>query len=127
LGEASTDAPRRVRLARAYDALHAAGHALLTQLWDGLTAIDGVTLFGPPPGTPRTPTVSFVVDGHHSEAVAGALAERGVFVSHGDYYASVCVQRLGYAEHGLVRAGAACYTTGEEVERLLDGVRALAR
>ena len=62
-----------------------------------------------------------------SEQLAGALAERAVFVSHGDYYASVCVDRLGHAEHGLVRAGAACYTTADEVERLLDGVRAIAR
>jgi selenocysteine lyase/cysteine desulfurase len=26
-----------------------------------------------------------------------------------------------------VRAGAACYTTADEVDRLLDGVRAVAR
>ena len=68
-----------------------------------------------------------VIDGVHSEAVAGQLAEQGVFVSHGDYYASVCVERLGYAEHGLVRAGAACYTSAPEVDRLIEGVRQLAR
>jgi len=27
---------------------------------------------------------------------------------------------------GLVRAGCACYTTMDEVDRLLDGVRAIA-
>jgi selenocysteine lyase/cysteine desulfurase len=106
--------------------MHAAGHALVTQLWDGLHAIDRVTVFGPPPGAPRTPTLSFVVDGVPSERVAASLADRAVFASHGDYYASVCVDRLGHAEHGLVRAGAACYTTADEVERLLDGVRAIA-
>jgi cysteine desulfurase family protein (TIGR01976 family) len=118
---------RRERLARAYQVLHAAGHGLVTRLWDGLHAIDGVTVFGPPPGTPRTPTLSFVVEGVPSERVAASLAERGVFVSHGDYYASVCVDRLGHAEHGLVRAGAACYTTADEIDRLLDGVRRLPR
>jgi cysteine desulfurase family protein (TIGR01976 family) len=127
LGGADASAPRRDRLARSYDAMHAAGHALVSRLWDGLHAIDRVTVFGPPPGTPRTPTLSFVVDGVPSEKVAAALAERAVFASHGDYYASVCVERLGHAEHGLVRAGAACYTTADEVDRLLDGVRAVAR
>lgn len=127
LGGTDAALSRRERLRASYDALHEAGQSLLTQLWSGLESIDGVTLFGPKPGTPRTPTVSFVVEGVHSEAVAGRLAERGVFVSHGDYYASVCVDRLGHAEHGLVRAGAACYTTAEEVDRLLEGVRALRR
>jgi len=32
---------------------------------------------------------------------------------------------LGLAPDGLVRAGCACYTTAEEVDRLLDGIRRL--
>ena len=36
-------------------------------------------------------------------------------------------QRLGLQEHGMVRAGCACYTTADEVERLVGGVRELAR
>jgi selenocysteine lyase/cysteine desulfurase len=35
------------------------------------------------------------------------------------------VERLGQARDGLVRAGCACYTTPEEVDRILAGVRAL--
>jgi selenocysteine lyase/cysteine desulfurase len=53
------------------------------------------------------------------------LAARGVFVSHGDFYALTVIERLGQAPHGLVRAGCACYTTAEEIDRLLAGVRAL--
>jgi selenocysteine lyase/cysteine desulfurase len=34
---------------------------------------------------------------------------------------------LGRGADGFVRAGAASYTTADEVDRLLDGVRALAR
>ena len=62
-----------------------------------------------------------------SDAVAAALAAEGVFVSHGDFYATTVVERLGLAAHGLVRAGCACYTTTDEVDRLVAGVRALAR
>ena len=59
-----------------------------------------------------------------SHRVERKLLERGVFTSHGDFYAQTVVERLGV--EGLVRAGCACYTTMEEVERLLDGVREIA-
>ena len=57
--------------------------------------------------------------------VAEKLAERGVFLSHGDFYAMTVVERLGQAPHGVVRAGCACYTTPEEVDRLLAGIHCL--
>ncbi|HEX6598337.1 MAG TPA: cysteine desulfurase-like protein [Gemmatimonadaceae bacterium] len=119
-------ASRRERLSRAFAAFHARGEALLTQLWQGLSAIQGVTLYGPEPGTPRTPTVAFTLAGHATEAVARHLARRGVYVSNGDFYAATVAEKLGRGEDGFVRAGAACYTTADEVERLVDAVRELA-
>jgi len=116
-------ARRRERLGAAFDALHRRHSALVKQLWEGLSAIDGVTLYGPPPTGERTPTVSFTVRNVPSSKVAASLAERGVFVSHGDFYATTIVERLGLGEEGLVRAGCACYTTEDEVERLVEGVR----
>jgi cysteine desulfurase family protein (TIGR01976 family) len=117
---------RRERLARATDELHARGESLLARLWEGLRTIRSVTVYGPPPGSPRTPTVSFVVAGAPSQKVAHALTARGVFVSHGDFYATTVAERLGHGADGLVRAGCSVYTTLEEVDRLLDGVRQLA-
>jgi selenocysteine lyase/cysteine desulfurase len=35
------------------------------------------------------------------------------------------VERLGESRHGLVRAGCACYTTEDEVDRLVSGVQML--
>jgi cysteine desulfurase family protein (TIGR01976 family) len=118
-------APRRERLGRVMHVLHDRGDALLRQLWVGLHRIDGVTVFGPPPGTARTPTVSFHVQGHEAESVSRFLAPRGVYVSHGDFYAATVARRLGLAHEGLVRVGCSCYTTQDEIARLLDGVRAL--
>lgn len=118
---------RRDRLRHSFEALHARGGELLKKLWDGLHAIEGVTVFGPDPNSPRTPTVSFVVKDLPSIEVTKALVERGVFTSHGDFYAATVAARLGKTEDGLVRAGCACYTTEEEVERLLEGVRQIAR
>lgn len=104
--------------------LHHRGEALLATMWNALSAIPGVRCYGPVPGTPRTPTLGFTVAGQSSEQVAVALAERGVFVSHGDFYAVTVIERLGV--EGLVRAGCACYTTAGEVERLIAGVREVA-
>ena len=116
---------RRERLRATFAALHERGVALLAQLWEGLSAINGVRIYGPPPDAPRTPTVAFTVAGFSSTEVAQRLAERGVFASNGDFYAATVVERLGQAREGLVRAGCACYTTSEEVERLIAGVRAI--
>ncbi|MBX3132017.1 MAG: cysteine desulfurase-like protein [Gemmatimonadaceae bacterium] len=124
LGSGST---RRDRLVSAFHLLHEDASALLRRLWEGLHAIPGVTVYGPGPDRPRTPTVSFTVDGVPSEQVARGLAERAVFVSNGDFYASTVVRLLGHGDDGLVRVGAACYTTMDEVERLLAGVGEIAR
>lgn len=118
---------RRVRLAASFDELHARGSLLLKTLWDGLASIASVRLYGPEPGLPRTPTVAFTVDGKSSREVAVHLAERGVFVSNGDFYAMTVVERLGLTNSGLVRAGCGIYTTESEVHRLLQGVREIAR
>jgi selenocysteine lyase/cysteine desulfurase len=118
---------RRSRLARSLAGLHARGQALVERLWAGLGTMRKVTLYGPPPTRPRTPTVSFAVEGYVAEDVARLLAGRGVFVSHGHFYAITVARRLGRGEDGLVRAGCACYTTAAEVDRLVEGVASLAR
>ncbi|HUF34641.1 MAG TPA: cysteine desulfurase-like protein [Gemmatimonadales bacterium] len=117
---------RRDRLARAYAELHLRAQQLMVRLWRGLAAIPAVRLYGPEPGLPRTPTVAFTVRGQPSGAVARALGRDGVFVSHGDFYASTVVERLGLAGEGLLRAGCACYTTAEEADRLVEGVARIA-
>jgi cysteine desulfurase family protein (TIGR01976 family) len=118
---------RRERLGRTFEALRRRGGLLLKRLWRGLEGVPGVRLYGPEPGAPRTPTVAFTVSGQSSRRVAQELAAEGVFVSNGDFYASTVVERLGLGEEGLVRAGCACYTTEDEVDRLVSGVARLAR
>ena len=119
---ASQRASRRLRLEEAFGVLHREGELLLLRLWDGLSALPSVRLFGPPPGRPRTPTVSFAVRDLSADEVARHLADRALFVSSGDFYATTVVERLGMAERGLVRAGSACYTTVDEIDRLIDAV-----
>jgi len=116
---------RRTRLARTLAELHTRGQSLVRRLWNGLSGLPAVTLYGPPPTAARTPTVAFTFDGLSGDRVAERLAERAVFVSSGDFYATTVVERLGVSD-GLVRAGCACYTTEEEVDRLIEGVGALS-
>jgi cysteine desulfurase family protein (TIGR01976 family) len=118
---------RREQLVAVYDELHRRNTILIDQLWEGLKTTPRVKLFGPPPGTsPRTPTLSFVIDGVASSEVARRLAAKGLFLSHGDFYAYTVVERLGLAPEGLVRAGCACYTNKEEIDRLITSVREIA-
>lgn len=126
LAALSVEQEPRLALAASFAALHARGQSLVERLWEGLGTIPGVTRYGPPPSRPRTPTVAFVVDGMDPGDVAASLAERAIFVSHGDFYAQTVIERLGRAPDGVVRAGCACYTSAEEIERLLEGVDAIA-
>ncbi|MEO8438738.1 MAG: cysteine desulfurase-like protein [Spartobacteria bacterium] len=118
---------RRASLAAAFAGLHDRGNQLVRQLWNGLSVIAGVKVYGPAPGEARTPTIGFTVAGVGSAEVAQRLAAEAVFVSNGDFYATTVVERLGLAPDGLVRAGCACYTTEEEIERLIAGVKAIAK
>lgn len=117
---------RRARLENAFEDLHTRGIELVTRLWNGLVAIEGVQLYGPDPGKPRTPTVSFTVKGTTPADLCGKLAELGLFLSHGDFYAQTVVERLGRQPDGIVRAGCACYASAEEVERLIEAVQSIA-
>jgi cysteine desulfurase family protein (TIGR01976 family) len=118
---------RRERLQAGFEQLHEHGALLVRAMWEGLNAIASVTTYGPSPEHPRTPTVAFSVAGVPAREVAVRLAEKAVFVSDGDFYAATVVERLGLAHDGLVRAGCACYTSEDEVERLVDGVGEIAR
>ena len=122
----SPDGGRRASLVASYQVLHERAMELFRRLWTGLEPVRGVRRFGLGPDQARTPTLGFVVDRVASRQVATRLAEQGVFVSHGDFYATTVVERLGLGEEGLVRAGCACYTTEQEIDRLVAGVRGLA-
>jgi cysteine desulfurase family protein (TIGR01976 family) len=127
LASLATDAgSRRARLARTMAVLHERGLRQLTRLWEALRAIPGVTVYGPLPSRPRTSTLSFVVAGVDSTAVARHCADRGLFVSNGDFYALTVARRLGHADDGLVRIGCAAYTTDDEVERAIAAIAEVA-
>ena len=120
----------RAALVRTFDALHERGKELFARLHGGLSEIRGVQCFGLDPSGRRTPTLSFKVANTSSDDVAVALAERGLFVSHGDFYAATIIQRLGergVGDDGVVRVGCSVYTTSEEIDRVVAAVAELFR
>ena len=121
------EAARPARLDAAFEELSFRGDDLIERLWEGLEAVPGVRLYGPRPGTPRTPTLSLTIEGWTpAEAAARLSSDWGLFLSHGNFYASSVTARLGLEPGGLLRAGCACYTSEEEVERLIEAVGRLA-
>jgi cysteine desulfurase family protein (TIGR01976 family) len=113
-------ASRREKIVAGLEAVDAYEEDLTQHLLDELKGIEGIRVYGPPAGHPRTSTVSFTYDGFTPFEVADFLGEKGLFVWHGDFYATKLVERLGLMEKGgLVRIGIAPYNTKEEIDRLL--------
>jgi cysteine desulfurase family protein (TIGR01976 family) len=87
----------------------------------------GVELYGIRTPEGRTPTFCFNVGGRPPREVAELLGERGLYVWDGNYYALEPMRALGLEDSGgAVRAGFLHYTTEEEVDLLLEALRAFA-
>src|SRR4029453_9100756 len=105
--------------------MHRRNSILTEKLWNGLKGIPGVRLYGPQPNKPRTPTIGFTIDNVASTDAARRLASKGLFLSHGDFYAATVIKRLSLEPEGLLRAGCACYTSIDEIDRLIEAVTEL--
>ena len=118
---------RRAALKQSFAGLRDHSSPQIKRLWHSLARIKGIRMYGPPADAERTPTVSFTIEGVASTEVARRMAVRGLFVSHGDFYAQTVVDRLGLQPEGLVRVGCACYTSDDEIERLIEAIKEIAR
>lgn len=118
-----------VALAAAIDYLTAVGMpriaaheaAFGARLVEGLSAIDGVRVLGAGIHLPRVGLASFDVDGIHSHDLGQFLDDRGIAVRVGHHCAQPLHRRLGVTSS--TRASTYLYTTGAEIDAVLDGVR----
>lgn len=123
--DAAATGDRRGRVRAGVAAAGAYEARIFARLEAGLRAMPTVTVYGSP--VHRCPTVSFRVAGRSPAATAAALGDRGVCVFAGDYYAYEYFQAMGLRETGgAVRASVYHYNTEAEVDRLLDGLAAIA-
>ncbi len=97
---------------------------------EGIREVPSVRLYGiaePGRAAERTPTFAIRVGDQHPAETAKRLAERGVYVWDGNYYALEIMERLGLEDSGgAVRVGLCHYNTPAEVDRVLEELAALA-
>ncbi len=129
LGQTPGEPPlaRRPALLAAWERIGDYERALMRRLLEGLKEIPDVCIWGPDDPArlhERAPTVSITHRRVASQALAERLAERGLFVWHGNFYALSVTESLGLEPAGLVRIGLAHYNTAAEVDRLLQELAA---
>jgi selenocysteine lyase/cysteine desulfurase len=118
----------RARLVAAYDAITAYERPLGAKLLSGLREVADVRVLGitdPARLAERVPTVSITHRRLSPQAVAQRLADRGIFVWHGNFYALEVSTALGLEPQGMVRIGLLHYNTPEEVDRLIGALAEL--
>jgi cysteine desulfurase/selenocysteine lyase len=108
-----------------FDRLREHEAALCAQLIDGLAKYKKITILGPIDELKnRGHLVSFVVDGIHAHDVATFLDQtEGVCVRAGNFCAQPLINKLGY--QAAIRASFYCYSTAQDVARLLHGISKL--
>jgi cysteine desulfurase family protein (TIGR01976 family) len=105
-----------------WDAITTHERELGQRFLDGLPS--SVRLYGLPTMEGRVPTFAITLPQKTPDEVAEHLAERGIFVWHGDYYAVEVMKRLRLPD-GAVRVGIVHYNTANEIDRLLAELRNL--
>jgi cysteine desulfurase/selenocysteine lyase len=95
--------------------------ALAQQCADLLSAVPGVTVYGPTGA--RGAVVSFSVAGFHPHDVAALLDAEGIAVRAGHHCAQPLMRRLGVV--GTSRASFSVYSSSEEIALLAHAVGAL--
>lgn len=125
-----TKMDRRSALSKANSEIHAYERDLTERLVTGLLQIPSVTLFGirdPKHFDKRVGTVSIRIKGISPHDIAKRLGDKGLFVWDGNFYALDLTERLGVENSGgLLRIGVLHYNTVEEIDRLLNELRAIA-
>lgn len=122
---------RGMELKKAMTAIRAYEFELGRALLAALESVPGLRLYGLSDVRrldERVATFSFRLKDLHPRLVAEKLAQEGIYVWDGNYYALNVTERLGLEESGgMVRVGAAHYNTLEEVERLREALVKIAR
>ena len=121
---------RPLELKHGMTVIHTYELELSRALLTALESVPGLRIYGltdPQRLEDRVATFSFRLKDLHPRLVAEKLAEQGIYVWDGNYYALNVTERLGVEDKGgMVRVGAVHYNTLEEVERLKEALLKIA-
>jgi cysteine desulfurase family protein (TIGR01976 family) len=119
-----SDGDRRARLVAGMAAVEAHEDRLRERVEEGVAELPGVTLWSR--AAHRTPTLLLTWADRPAAEVSRALAGRGVNAPAGSFYAIEASRALGLGDAGGLRVGLAPYSDDDDVDRLLEGLRAAA-
>ena len=123
---AGVGAAARYLLDVGMDSIAAHEATLRTAFLDGTADLDHVALHGPREEDGRTPTFSVTVRDVAPAHVAAHLAERGIYVWAGHYYAIEPMRVLGLLDWGgAVRIGFVHYHGEDDAHRVVAGLAEL--
>jgi cysteine desulfurase/selenocysteine lyase len=99
--------------------------ALVADAIARLAEVPGLTMHGPADAADRGALVSFVIDGAHPHDVGEILGREGVCVRTGHHCTQPLMRCLGAT--ATTRASYAAHNTVADTDRLLDGLKTVAR
>ena len=119
----------RSRLVSAFRTIGEHERSLAERLYEDLSSIRGITIYGPPFGSHlRAPTVSFTTRSKRAEEVCTQLGERGFCTWDGHFYAHRAIEVLGLLDRGgVTRVGISLYSTQDEVTRLIEEMKTIVK
>jgi len=101
--------------------------SLIGRMVDALSDNRRVSFYGPPPSADRASVISFNVEGHTPDEVAGILdASFGIGVRSGLHCAPGAHRELGTFPGGAVRVSPGPFTTASEIDKLAEAVSRIA-
>jgi cysteine desulfurase family protein (TIGR01976 family) len=119
---------RPAALDRAFETIASHENSMALHALNSLGAMGDVTVHGvtdPARLEERVPTFSFTHRRLTPAHIAEKLAEQGIFVWHGNFYALPVTDAMGLDPHGVVRVGLLHYNTHDEIDRLCEGIDSL--
>lgn len=126
-GIAGLGAGVRYILNEGVDKIRVREQALCRKLWEGLSEIPGVKLYGSELVERRAPIVAFNIGETDSVEAGFALEEEaGIIARAGLHCAAHAHRMLGTLAQGVVRFSPSHYTSEEEIETALQAVKKVA-
>jgi cysteine desulfurase/selenocysteine lyase len=99
---------------------------LTARALDGLSAIPGITIYGPRDPARRTSLVAFNLAGHDPMSVAAALDRAGIEARAGCHCATLAHHSLGLDPPASCRLSFYLYNTPADIDRAVAAVAAVA-